>query len=164
MKLLKMDASPLIYAIKGNYLNLFRQLFDKLIIVDSIYDEVVIDGKRRQKRDAYVAEKFIDDGLLERHANDDNPPQYLLGKGEIAVIHSTKIENCYALIDDHKARKIALKNNINTKWTLLLFLELLQKRFITEEEFNSLINTYIKIATPSVIEYQIILELKKLVI
>lgn len=164
MKLLKIDASPLIYAIKGNYINLFFKLFDKLIIMDSIFQEVVVKGKSRRKRDAFVVEKFIDDGLLERHPDENNPAQYLLGTGEKAVIHATKIEKCYALIDDHKARKIAILNNINTKWTLLLFLELLKGHFITEKEFDTLISTYSKIASPSVIEYQIILEMKKLVI
>ena len=102
--------------------------------------------------------------MLEVHKDESNPPYFLLGAGELAVIHASKIENCVALIDDHKARKIAIQYGIQTVWTMLVFLQALKLRVIEEKTFDSLLTMYIKIASPPISEYQIVLEMKKLLL
>lgn len=161
--MLKLDASALIYAIKGNYQNILKKVYNELIIIDTIYEETVIKGKKHEKRDAYVLDKLIDDGFFIRHPDSKNLPDMPMGKGEIAVIQSAIEENCIALIDDQQARKIAVQRGVKVQWTCLAFLKALKQKLITEAEFDSCLTQYAKVASLSILEYQTILEIKKLV-
>lgn len=163
MSILKLDSSPLIYAVKGNYLDVFRLLYSKLVIVDSVYEEVVVAGKKRNRPDAFIVEKLLNDGHLEHHSNEPDPPSFPLGLGELSSIHAAQLEKCAVLVDDIPARRTAIQIGVETKWTLLLFLEMLKQQLVNEERFDTLLESYVKIASPSIVEYQIIVEMKKLV-
>ncbi|MFX1513363.1 MAG: hypothetical protein ACFFCQ_12320 [Promethearchaeota archaeon] len=160
--MIKLDASSLIYAVKANYLPLLKELYGSLIVIDTVYEEVVTRGKQARKRDAYVLEKMIEEEILKRHPDAKKPPKVPLGKGEIAVIYSAKQENCKALIDDQKARKVAVQNDVDVKWTSLAFLVALKTNLITDVEFDELLTKFVQVANPSIIEYKTILEMKKL--
>ena len=108
-------------------------------------------------------DKLIDEGFFSRHPDSENLPDMPLGKGEVAVIQSAIEENCIALIDDQQARKIAAQRRVKVQWTSLAFLKALKQKLISEAEFDSCLTQYAKVASLSILEYQTILEMKKLV-
>lgn len=161
--MIKIDSSPLIYAIKGNYISLLKNLYSDIVIIDSVYEEVVKSGINRGKRDAYVIEKLIETKELERHSDSEIEIQINLGKGESAVINSAKKENCIAFLEDQKARKIATNLGIKVEWTSYALLKALKVRLISDGEFDDFLNQYIIFASPSVLEIQTIKKFKELI-
>ena len=126
--MIKIDSSPLIYAIKGNYVELLKNLYSEIILVDSVYEEVVEKGKLRGKRDAFVIDKMIETHMLIRHPDSNLDLKINLGKGENAVINSAKDENCLAFLEDQKARKVASNLGIQVEWSSYAFLKALKKK------------------------------------
>ncbi len=161
--MIKIDSSPLIYAIKGNYVELLKKLYSDIIMVDSVYEEVVEKGKIRGKRDAFVIDKLIEINMLIRHPDSKVDMKLNLGKGENAVINSAKEEDCIAFLEDQKARKIATNIGLTVEWTSYAFLKAFKEKLITSVEFDYYLNQYILYASPSVIEIQTIQKLKELI-
>ena len=160
--MIKIDSSPLIYAIKGNYVELLKKLYSDIVLVDSVYEEVVEKGKLRGKRDAFVIDKLIETNVLIRHPDSKLDLKINLGKGENAVINSAKDEECLAFLEDQKARKVASNLNIQVEWTSYAFLKALKEKVISSTDFDYYINQYILHASPSVLEIQTIQKLKGL--
>ena len=161
--MIKIDSSPLIYAVKGNYVDLFKILYSDIVIIDSVYNEVVEIGKTRNKRDAYVIEKMIENNAFIRHSDSKINLNLSLGKGESAVINSAKEENCVAFLEDQKARKIAWNLGIQVECTTYALLKALKENLISSTEFDNYLSEYILYASPSIIEIQTIQKLMELI-
>jgi predicted nucleic acid-binding protein len=161
--MIKIDSSSLIYCIKGNYYLLLKKIYQEIVIIDSVYEEVINQGKLRLKRDAFVIEKLIEQKIFERHPNSYTQLEINIGKGELEVIKAAQDEKCKALIDDQKARRFAIISGIDTLWTPLVFLDALKNKIITEKEFDSLFSDYNKVANPSIEECQLYQKMKELV-
>lgn len=58
------NATPLIYLAKIGRLGLPKDLFGEVIIPKEVKEEVVDQGKRLGKADAYLVEKVIADGWI----------------------------------------------------------------------------------------------------
>ena len=151
-------------SIKGNYVEILKKLYSDIIIIDSIYEEVVIEGKKRNKRDAFVIDKMIEINVFNRHKDSDIFINLNLGKGEIAVINSAKEEKCIAFLEDQKARKIATNLGIQVEWTSYAFLKALKQNLISPVEFDNYLSQYSLYASPSILEIQTIQKIKDLIL
>jgi predicted HTH domain antitoxin len=61
-KVIKLDASGLIYLTKAGLLDLVKDLYDEVIITDAVYHEAVLQGKAGGYPDALVIEQAIAEG------------------------------------------------------------------------------------------------------
>lgn len=112
------DATCLIGLSKIGYLYLLKEMFEKVYIPEEVYKETVIQGKGRwganEVKDAdWIKVKPIKDrlaaGLLEAN----------LSRGEAEVIILAKESNAdLVILDEKKARNIAIMNNLNVGGTL----------------------------------------------
>ena len=59
-----LDASSLIYLVKAGSLDLIGDLYQEVIITGAVYQEAVIEGKRRGHPDAFAIERAVADGRV----------------------------------------------------------------------------------------------------
>ena len=59
-----LDASSLIYLVKAGSLDLMGDLYQEVIITGAVYQEAVIEGKRRGHPDAFAIERAVADGRV----------------------------------------------------------------------------------------------------
>ncbi|MHA2495699.1 MAG: hypothetical protein ACXAEI_09420 [Candidatus Hodarchaeales archaeon] len=150
--MIKIDASPLIYALKANLVPLLQKVYEKLIITETIYQEVIIKGKKEGYRDAFVADKLIETGEIIVHPDPGKELKLNLGYGESSVIASAIEERCPALIEDLRAMKAGLRLGIRIEFISLAILKAYQSSLITSEEFDDLLEVYCRVAGVSVVE------------
>ena len=59
MKIAVSNSGPLIHLAKVDLIDFLLRLFDKILIPDSVYNEVVIKGKEKGHSDAIIIERAI---------------------------------------------------------------------------------------------------------
>lgn len=124
--LMKIDASPLIYAIKADIFDLFYIHYSPIRITNSIYQELVVQGKVKGYTDAFVIEKFVNTKKI--HVEPDLLVEHnslnQLGQGEQTAITEAKANDELLILDDRKARNRAKQLNVTVLGTDSLLLEL----------------------------------------
>jgi predicted nucleic acid-binding protein len=100
------NATPLIYLAKANQLEILKTVVQQIIIPQSVYREVVVEGKNLGERDAYRVERAISQGwIIVQEAKDTYPVEIPIHPGEAEVISLAKeIGLKRVLVDDVKAR------------------------------------------------------------
>ena len=143
-----MDATPLIYLAKVNKLHLVKNIESERIIPESVYNEVVVEGKRQGKPDAEMVEKLVKEGVfkVEALANrlEELQRNQNLSKADVDVLSMAKLKNGIAILDDEYARKIAEIEGIENKGTLYLIFFLLRKGSITKSEAREIVDAMIE--------------------
>ena len=104
------NSSPIIGLSILGLLNLLWDLFDEVLITESVYDEVVVKGKNNIGY--YELEKAVKDGYIKVYKFKDEffVKRFYgkLHKGELEVIAAAKeLDISYLLIDDKSARSLA---------------------------------------------------------
>jgi predicted nucleic acid-binding protein len=144
------NTSPLLYLAKLGKLDLLKKLFDKIIIPETVYEEVVLKGKERGFIDAVVIDKAINDGWIEvRQVTFDKKIESYSSEvdaGELAVIQlAKKLNSALTLIDDAPARIIAEGLGLKVKGTLHVLLKAYSKKLIKREEIKKLLSRLISL-------------------
>jgi hypothetical protein len=118
------NSTPLIYLAKLGELNLLKNLFAEVIVADKVFDEVVVQGagkpgsdevknadwiKRQSVSDQAAVQKLRSDELLDA------------GESETLVL-AQELNADLALIDDRKARKVAVKMKVKRIGTIAIIL------------------------------------------
>ena len=140
------NATPLIYLAKADKLHLLKDIAKQVYIPEAVFHEVVIEGKRLGKKDAYRVEKCINQGWLnvkkaQKNLSFDIPIHY----GELEVISLAAQERIIkVLIDDAKARSIADLAGLQPVGTLWVILEAVINRLMDFDEFLSTLETIIR--------------------
>lgn len=107
------DTSPLINLAAINSLNLLYELYNKIIIPQAVYDEIVIQGKGQAGAEEIKASDWIE---VRQVVN--NPMVKALeadldiGEAE-AVVLAVELEADLLLIDERKGRAVAARLGIN---------------------------------------------------
>lgn len=125
------DSSVLLAVGKLGYLKHFNELVDKLIVAQSVFEEISGDEVATQ-----VA-KLSDAGLVEvtKCSNIQlfNALSSGLGKGEAeTIVLALESEADAALLDDLKARKTAKRLNVKVMGTLALLRAMLDLNLVKE--------------------------------
>jgi len=123
------DASPLIALSFCDQLNLLEDLFQEIIVPQSVFDEINIKNKPESQKLAGF--------LLGKIVRFDQDYQIIsmpgLGKGELeSMALYKKINADYLLVDDKRARKVAVYNNIKIIGSIGVLLLAKQKKYIPE--------------------------------
>jgi predicted nucleic acid-binding protein len=157
--MIKIDASSFIYSIKIDWIHVLKEMYKDLIITDSVYREVIINGKENGKADAYIGEKLIKKYGIQIHELKKNKENELgLGAGETETILNALELNCACLIDDKKAIRIADSFDLHVLTVSLSFLNAYKQQIINDKEFENYFEKWITVASPS---YEDIFLIKK---
>lgn len=134
------DSTPLIYLSKIGCINFLKDLFDKIIIPNNVYEEVVVQGKRRGKNDVLLIESNIEKGFIEVKDVKSTLELNNLDKGEkecIALCKELDITNL--LIDEKEGFNISSMFNLTPLRTTSVLIILLDKKIINLIKYKELL-------------------------
>lgn len=139
------DASPLIALSLCNQLELLEKLFRDIFVPEAVYNEVAINNKPESKKlinflSNKIAYIDIDNYVISAPG---------LGKGELeSMALYKKMKGDYLLVDDKRARLVALYNNIKIIGSIGVFILAKQKNFISEikPSLDILMNSHIHLS------------------
>ena len=140
MKPLIFDATPLIYLGKINFIQKIAHFPKEKYTPESVYKEVVVEGKKSGQPEAFIIENMINTGIIKIRAPVDN--QYLshlkenpkIHKGDAEVLALAYELEGIALLDDEKARGMAEIEGIEHHGTIYLLLKMMKMGLVTKEE------------------------------
>ena len=140
MKPLIFDATPLIYLGKINFIQKIAHFPEEKYTPESVYKEVVVEGKKSGQPEAFIIENMINTGIIKIRAPVDN--QYLshlkenpkIHKGDAEVLALAYELEGIALLDDEKARGMAEIEGIEHRGTIYLLLKMMKMGLVTKEE------------------------------
>ena len=140
MKPLIFDATPLIYLGKINFIQKIAHFPEEKYTPESVYKEVVVEGKKSGQPEVFLIENIIETGIIKIRAPADN--QYLshlkenpkIHKGDAEVLALAYELEGIALLDDEKARGIAEIEGIEHRGTIYLLLKMMTIGLVTKEE------------------------------
>jgi len=125
------NTSPLIILAKTSSLYLLKNVFDKIIIPKTVYDEIV------EKNDTASFEIKQADFIVVVETEKNETLEYLyliLDKGEAEAITLAKQLNTVLIIDEKKGRKLARNFGLNVIGFLGILLINYRKNFISESK------------------------------
>ena len=140
MKPLIFDATPLIYLGKINFIKKIAHFPEEKYTPESIYKEVVVEGKKSGQPEVFLIENIIETGIIKIRAPADN--QYLshlkenpkIHKGDAEVLALAYELEGIALLDDEEARGMAEIEGIEHHGTIYLLLKMMTIGLVTKEE------------------------------
>lgn len=136
------DATVLIYLAKLGVLDLLDELFDDVLVPETVRREVVDRGREAGYPDAFAVANATDEYLHVRALAGETAAhatrlreQAALGAGESAAITLAATENARCLTDDHAARKTAETLDVPVGGTIYLLLRALESGRLSLEEY-----------------------------
>ena len=160
--MIKIDASSLIISLKMDFIDILTQLYNKLIITEAIYKEVIINGKNKGKQEAIIGDKLIKEQKISIHKLDEKLMDLKLGIGETEVIHNSINNKCLCMMEDRKAKRIAESYNLDVRKIPISILEAYQNKLIDNTEFEDYLIKWVKYASPSYEEVYFVKKMKEL--
>ncbi|AJF59518.1 MAG: nucleic acid binding protein [archaeon GW2011_AR10] len=130
------NASPLIFFIKLERLDLLEKLFTKIVMPEQVFFEVSVKetAGNEIKASAFIEVKKF---FLKKDIS--------LGKGETAaILLALQLKTSKVLLDDRKARIAAKSFGLKPIGTLGLLVLAREKNLITKKEFSKLLNELVK--------------------
>ena len=133
MRIAVSNSGPLIHLAKVGLIDFLLRLFDKILIPESVYDEVVIKGKEKGHSDALIIEQAILDNKIEvkkvELGNEENISSKL-HPGELKAIKLTfNSKTKLILLDDEEARFFARSLNLKVKGTLGILIDFVKNGY-----------------------------------
>lgn len=159
--MIKIDSSSLILALKMNFIPVLTQLYDELIITNSVHKEVIINGKEKGKEEAIIGDKLIKESEILIHQVKGDLMNLKLGVGETEIIHNSIDLQCPCLMEDKKAKKIAESLNLDVRRIPISILEAYQSEVIDNVKFESFLKKWIRYGNPSYEEVYFIKKIKE---
>lgn len=112
--ILVVDATPLIILGRAGYLDLLKLQFERVVVPESVWEEVTADGGQRAGAAAIMRATW-----LERYPDATTLAEERLGRGETqAIAIARSMDGCWVAIDDRAARAEAKKHGLPTIGTL----------------------------------------------
>lgn len=131
---LVLNATPLIYLARCGGLKILKSLNTTIYVPKAVYDEVVVEGRRRGKPGAELVDQYVREGVITVRSPRGRmtvssltarPPQELerpLDKGEEEVLALARELNCTAIIDEQVGRNIARLQGVAVHGTVYLLI------------------------------------------
>ncbi len=132
------NASPLIFLAKIGKLHLLERIFDKVLIPEEVYNEVVVKGREKGFPDADIVDEFIKRGFIVVKRVDvkilRDAPIELGEKAAISLALKEGIKD--VLIDEAKVRRFARVFGLKSKGTIFLFAKAHSLGYISKDELR----------------------------
>ena len=143
------NASPLIIFGKLNKIGILKKIYDNIEITNEVYQEVVINGIKKNSRDAFIAKEHADNkdikvyDLAEKFIGKAKKIQVIynidIGEAETIAL-ALQLNKKEAIIDEISAREAAKAFGIKPIGTLRILLIAYKNGFINEAEVKETIN------------------------
>ena len=144
------DSTPLIHLARIGRLDLLSRLFKKVIIPESVFNEIVIKGEEQGYLDAKLIRKATEEWIEIKELNKEELTELdeILKIGPIGIAEGEAITlannmRLPLLIDDSIGQKIARTLNIETYWTTSVVLKGVSVKIITRPEAKKLVEDLI---------------------
>ncbi len=143
------DATPLIYLAKAGKLDKLDALEEKKVIPETVYEEVVKTGKKKEIADAFMVEKCVNAGMFSvaAAARDDLFTALVqnqhLSEADAAVLSMAKKRRGTAILDEEYARTIAGIEDIDNRGTIFLIVRLLRQKEMDPDDAKRTVDTMI---------------------
>lgn len=141
------NSTPLIYLCKAGLNWIFQELDADCIIPDSVYEEVVIEGKQIGSADALVVEELVKNNVISVHKvhskSEFTQLTQELHSGEIGVLSLAKSLDGVAIVDDDIARTAGGILGVEVHGTIYLIFLMIRKDKISREDAKAKINKMI---------------------
>ncbi|MFB6186203.1 MAG: PIN domain-containing protein [Halobacteriaceae archaeon] len=141
------DSTVLIYLARLGDLDLLGSLFDRVIVPEPVYDEVVKTGHEEDYRDAIAVEEAMNEFMEIVELSDDVARQTGqiqdtadLGRGEAAAMALARHHDGQCLTDDHAARTTAESVGLEIGGTIFVLLEALTEGQLSFKAYESRID------------------------
>ena len=140
------NSTVLIYLAKIGKLNLLKRIFTDVLIPVEVFNEVVVNGKEERHFDAFLVERSIEEGWIKvrKIKVEKELMEFGIDKGEAEAISLAKSLGCAILIDQTHARIAAKALGLNPRGTIFVLLAVLQKKYLTYEEYQELLEELVK--------------------
>jgi hypothetical protein len=137
------DSSVLICLVKIGRLVILKELFQVVLITESVYEEVVIQGKRSGKDGISTIEKAISDRWIQvvtgssrrKHEAGKYRDIWGIGLGEAESIALAKSRALPVILDDKNARHLARIMEIQYSGTAALLLRALRRGIVDKSAY-----------------------------
>lgn len=137
------NATPLIYLAKVGKLYLLKELFQTVLIPKSVYNEVVIEGKKRGFVDAEIVEKAVKEGWLKVVDVRTKITFDEIERGEAEAIELALKKSLDLLVDDYTARTIAMSLGVKPIGTLRVLFLAVKNGLISKDTAKKTLNLMI---------------------
>jgi len=140
------NSSPLISLGKLDMLFLLKKLYGRVIVLQAVYEEVVIQSPEEDRKNALSVMNLINDGTIRVETIEIGKDvlSETLGRGEIETIaYASKKGANLILMDDLLARIEARRRNLGVKGTIGILYEAYCKNFLDWISFQSVIQEII---------------------
>lgn len=112
------NATPLIALARIGRLDLLRLAFQRLVIPEAVYEEVVVQGSGRPGVEEVKSADWIQVRSVQDRQRVEEVGRFL-GRGETeAIILAQEISAMWVLLDDRRARLLAQQDGLNVVGTL----------------------------------------------
>jgi len=131
MRVAVSNSGPLIHLTLAGLLDFVFELYDLILIPPSVYDEIIVKGKKQGHSDAFVLEHAIINEKIKVEAIKKSNTEITSSKlheGEInTIILSLQSNVKIILLDDEEARIFARNLGIKVSGTLGILIELFKR-------------------------------------
>ena len=140
MKPLIFDATPLIYLGKIGLIRKIEHFPEDKYITKSVYNEVVVEGKKSGEPEVFLIESVIRAGIIRKRTPTNKQyvkylkenPRIHIGDADVLALAAEL--NGIALLDDDEARGMAEIEGINHHGTIYLLLRMMKMGLLTKDE------------------------------
>ncbi len=131
------DSTPLIHLAKAGRLDILFSLYNKILITEEVYIEVVEEGLILEKEDAVIIKEYIGKRIQIKNPGSssvDIIKKYSLHEGEGESIVLALETNALLLMNERDGRNAAKIEGIKVKGTIGVLFEALKEEVIDNEE------------------------------
>jgi predicted nucleic acid-binding protein len=146
------DSTPLIFLAKIGRLSLLKDVFEKVIIPEAVFDEAVTQGKALLVSDASIIDEAVGTWIIKEHVKPEADKEFRfldtnlrLGSGEREALKLCKQLNAeYFIVDDKEARRVSRILNIKPLGTCGVIVQACRRGSITNEEALQILDELVK--------------------
>lgn len=144
--ILVFDSTPLIYLAKAEILSKIPELKEEVVIPKEVYKEVVEEGKRKGKQDAFAVEKLVSSGKFKVNGTTDKKlferlsANQTLSPADAETLALAKELKGTAILDESVARSVAELENISMHGSVFLLFLMNKRKIISKAEIRDFID------------------------
>jgi hypothetical protein len=140
------DTTPIISLVKANQLELLEKLYDKVIIPEAVYKELITNSEYIDESQTIQNSSFlIADSVKNVQAVQllQNVTGLDAGESEALVLYGEKKADLL-LMDEHKGRGVAKKMSIEHIGTVGILMLAFDKKYISADEVEKILSILIE--------------------
>lgn len=146
------DSTPLIFLAKIGRLSLLKEVFGRVTIPETVFNEAVTQGKALLMSDASIIDETVGTWIIKEHVKPEVDREFhfidtnfRLGLGEKEALKLCKQLNAwFFIVDDKEARKVSRILNIKPLGTCGVIVQACRQGSITNEEALQILDELVK--------------------